>query len=151
MTNNKKHISFAADKKVWKFLKFKSIEKEVSMKKLIMAALKDKYDLDLDNEIEDKTTVEDKDLTGLINRLEGTADGSAEFIQKVTAANIEYLKEKKRAERSDFVSDVYPKFSDHTEGSYWKASKSGFKQLSKLSDKLETPHGRGHSSYKLMV
>ncbi|MFW6083170.1 MAG: hypothetical protein ACOC7O_00835 [Thermoplasmatota archaeon] len=40
-----KHISFTADKKVWKFLKLKSIEEETSMKELIMSALEEKYDI----------------------------------------------------------------------------------------------------------
>lgn len=153
-----KHISFTADEDIWKFLKHKSIDEDTTMKELILSAVKEKYDIetgDKAGDIEGSDKPEDIGISDLdpsiievSKGLEGGKYGSEETVREITLSNIRYLKNHGKASKSDFMSDVYPKFEgDHTENSYWKVSQEGFKQFSDLTDKIELATV-GHKNYK---
>ncbi len=155
-----KHISFTAEKEVWKFLKTKALEEETTMKDLILRALQEKYDLPQESEkVEDvEKEVEFSDIPEevieLSKELEGGMYGSDKAIQKITQACLKYLKSRGEASYKDFKKDVYPKFEeDHTEENFWKMAKEGLTQIerkrmfSEKDDIIETPKGRSHRKY----
>ena len=151
-----KHISFTADKRVWKFLKKKSIEEESSMKELILSALKEKYDLDQgikkSKEGEEKgADIELSDLSeeviDLSKELEGGKLGSDRTVREITLGCLRYLKNQGEGTHKDFKNNVYPEFEeDHTEGSFWKVARSGLKQIEEKEGIVKTP-SKGHSKY----
>lgn len=89
-----------------------------------------------------------KDIIEFSKRLEGGKVGSKESVREIALGNLRYLINNKKASKKDFIKNVYPRFEeDHSKDSYWKISQFGFKQLSDLTDKINTPT-RGHSIYK---
>ncbi len=155
-----KHISFTAEKEVWKFLKKKALEEETTMKALILRALQERYDFPQESEKEEDTekAVEFSDLSEevveLSEDLEGGMYGSDQAIQEITQACLRYLNSKGEASYKDFKRDVYPKFEkNHTEENFWKMAKEGLKQIerkrmfSEKDDIIETPKGRSHKKY----
>jgi len=150
-----KHISFTAEKKVWKFLKKKALEEETTMKTLILKALQEKYDLPGENEKEEIEFAELPDeVIELSKELKGGMYGSDETIQQITLDCLRYLKSKGKASYKDFKRDVYPRFEkDHTEENFWKLASEGLKQIerkrmfSEKDDIIETPKGRSHRKF----
>jgi len=145
----KKHISFTADSSVWKFLKREAIERETTMKDLIIEAIKEKYDLTGTNPMKIVLHDTDPDITNPVKELHGDKIASDETIREITLHGIKYLVENKKATMKDFVKDVYPKFEgNHTKGSFKKVMRHGLEKYERLTDRIKVPHGRGHSTYQ---
>ena len=148
----KKHLSIKVDERIWEFLKVKSVKDRKTMKRLVLEALEEKYDLDLGDKTDDKAGIGisdiDPSLVDVSKDLDGGKYGSKETVQEITLANIRYLRDRGKASKSDFMSDVYPQFKDdHKKDSYWKVSQSGFKQFADLTDKIKLA-SVGHSNYE---
>ncbi len=156
-----KHISFTADKKVWKYLKRKAIEEETTMKDLILRALRDRYGIGKKGRLstgpavdraggEDSLNLSDLDpnLVSLAGDLKGGDLASDTTIKQITLACLRYLQNHGEVTHSEFKKKVYPDFEDSfKEDSFWKIAKNGLKQIESMGGPVKTPKGRGHSKY----
>ncbi len=150
MSGEQKHISFTADKNLWKELKKKAIDEDTTMKDLIIAAIREKYEINpIGAPSLSKNDSKDLGFGSELYNLDGGDLCSDEHMVYVVLAAANFLKTNGTAKKEDFIKYVYPDFrEDFKQDSWWKAAKSGLKQMSELTDKIETPTGKGHSKYK---
>jgi len=139
-----KHISFTAEKSVWKSIKKKAVEEETSMKELILDAVRKEYDI---SEKEKEKLVEGS-IKEKMKKIDGGDLSTDEGMKEITRIGVEYLKEKETATMKDFVSDLYPKIEDdHSKSSFKKIIREGLRQMELLEAPIHIPKGRGHSQY----